>query len=189
MTGMEGASTCHWKDGRHPVMEWVLHEVALVAAARLQSQHAIARGACQRAARQIFASHILRNNSPCISDHSLALMRRYNGALMIDPACFTRRCATLANASSAGYLHANAPTTLDPTVLAACPGRIHAHVQEGCIGIRHHKQSSAAPRQTPSFLLSRGGFTQGTSSSPRFGVKFACLPWLCIHEMLVPEDR
>ena len=42
-------------------MEWVLHEVALVAAARLQPQHAIARGPRQRAARQVLARHVLRN--------------------------------------------------------------------------------------------------------------------------------
>ena len=40
---------------------WVLHEVALVAAARLQPQHAIARGPRQRAARQVLARHVLRN--------------------------------------------------------------------------------------------------------------------------------
>ena len=59
-------------------MEWVLHEVALVAAARLQPQHAIARGARQRAARQVLARHVLRNGRPCVSDHLPALMRGYS---------------------------------------------------------------------------------------------------------------
>ena len=140
-------------------MERVLHEVALVAAARLQAQHAVARGARQRAARQVLTRHVLRGQSPCISDPVLALIRDYRlqrlklrSALPGDAQCLRATCV---HSLSAAHLHTDAPAALDPAVLSICARRIHAHVQEGCVRIRHHKQSSAAPGQTPSFLLPR----------------------------------
>ena len=189
----DSAFTCHWKDSRHPIMERMLHEVALVAAACLQAQHAIARGACQRTARQVLSRHVLQKHSPSIRIHVFALMRRLQAAAEIDPACFTRRCAVLAwniyDASSAAHLHANAPAALDPAILPVCPGRIHAHMQEGCIRICHHKQASAAPCQTPLLLLSgRRQPAQDISSSACFNRSLAgSLDWSCMT-YLVSED-
>jgi len=56
--------TCQWKDGRHPIVEGVLHEMALVAAACLQPQQAVPGRPRQRAAWEVLPRHVLHAHAP-----------------------------------------------------------------------------------------------------------------------------
>lgn len=59
-----GRGTCEREDGGHPVVERVLHEVALVAGARLQPQQPVPGRPRQRAARQVLPRHVLHAHAP-----------------------------------------------------------------------------------------------------------------------------